>query len=649
MDNKLISKVECQESLVKRTSIIPCYLYTHIKNQDVRDLIESYVIDYSLLYTRGSIIANLSTIKQLPVEYPKEIPLEPFCSVPIFLTDENILKKCFKPERWNINDIDQSIIDIITEYKDLLDPYLPRSENLLSNCGWDNAINHMGSSYLGNIKVQILHHLPRRIVEFLQDHSHEGTDKYSLKKAILEEIYPVTNINNIDMEIILNLRNTLGINYDSKLDKCFDKLNDYNWSLHLWLQKNATKDKSFSILPVSTLNRKYAYIDYKIANSLIPLKLKKEMLKETIKHKGSELQKILGLTSILFNKTRDNIRRHLRNKEHNIKKQKNQKKVRKKKKDRKWKKHGRSSLPSRCNVASISTDGVGLRICCEFIPERPIIQPPDELFPEDSFKAGIDTGRVRIVTSVDSDNRVFMMTRRAHNFFQRDKRLKKWETDRMTNTPWGIAIAALSAAGGFKNTDLEKWIRTLEAQKNNIDVIMQEQLLDKERAKKKMCRFRWKKSWLDKSIRQLLAPGYKNKRHMILGIGDGKFACTGKGEMAVPTTGLEVALKKAIKMLNISRKIKVIKIDEYNTTKCCHKCGNVLKTINTCRGFPCQRYRSCTNCGTETAGKRRHRDVNAARNILKLLDLQIKGLLRPKHLECPWKKYVALPPLVRTA
>lgn len=71
--------------------------------------------------------------------------------------------------------------------------------------------------------------------------------------------------------------------------------------------------------------------------------------------------------------------------------------------------------------------------------------------------------------------------------------------------------------------------------------------------------------------------------------------------------------------------------------------------MNTYHGKTCQRYRLCTTCGTETVGKRRHRDVNASRNILKLLNLQINGLERPDNLRCPWKKYVALPPLVRTA
>lgn len=551
-DEKLISQDECKESLNKRYSIIPCYLYTHIKDADIRNIIEDYVIDYSLLYTRGSIIANICTIKQLPTHIPKLFPSEAYCSVPSFLTNQNILKKCFYPERWKEIDVDESIVSVMKDYKELLDPYLPRGRKLV-NTGWDNALNHMGSSYLGNIEVQILHHLPRRIIEYIQDTSDSKSNKYILKRLFMYEIYPSTEIDNLDIEKILNIRNALGIKLDEKLEKkCFEKLNDYNWSIHLWLQKYTLQDKLFSILPVSTLNRKYAYIDKKIAESLIPLKFKKDMKEKTSNHVGSDLQKLLGLTSNLFNKTRTAVRKKLRNRKHN-----------KIKNTRKWGKHGRSSLSSKCNIASISTDGVGLRICCEFIPDRPVIIE-DNLFPANTLTMGLDTGRVRLITSVDSNNRVFMMTKKAHQFSQRDKRLKNWERERMTNTEWGKALGALSIAGGFKNIELEKWIKTLEAQKENIDVIMKEQLLDKERAKKKMCRFRWKKSWLDRSLRQLLAPGYKNKRHIILGVGDGKFACTGKGEMAVPTTGVEVALKKAIKMLYLSRKVKTIKIDEHN-------------------------------------------------------------------------------------
>ena len=164
-----------------------------------------------------------------------------------------------------------------------------------------------------------------------------------------------------------------------------------------------------------------------------------------------------------------------------------------------------------------------------------------------------------------------------------------------------------------------------------------------------MARFRWKKSWLDRRMHEWLQPAYKEKKHIILGIGDGDFPCTGKGEMAVPTTALQAALKKAIKMLKIERLVKIVKIDEYNTTKCCHSCDSVMNILMTNHGYECSRYRLCTECSTKTYGKMRHRDVNAAKNILKLLELVCLGRARPLNLVCPWKTNVVLPPLVRTA
>ena len=667
-DKGLISKDECESSLNRKESIIPCYLYTHVQNVQVRKLIEDYVQCYSKLFSRGSIIANLVTISLLPPSVPSEFPLQAYCAIPLFLKDDNSLKKCFLPERWSDDKVDPTIINILHNNVQLLQPLLPSNYlDILPNTGWDNALNFQASMYMGHVKVQILTHLFKRVKEYFVSTCNSETDLYVLKKFINSDNRPFSGIHIDDLDRIQQFRNCLNIGHTDYINSQFTELNDYIWSLHYWLlQKQSEHEKlACSILPIVKLNRKYSYIDHKILKALLPLKIKKEILDSTKHDHGSEFQKLLGITPEKFNKNRSISRKKLRNKERRgsnrtfhrkTRTNKNAwKSNRNKKKRKKWKCQGRSCLSKNAEIASIMTDGVGMRICCKYVMERKINKKPCEdepTFPSNCLKVGIDTGRVRMITSVDNEGNVFMMKRKAYYYAQRHKRMMDWENSRKTNTRYGEAMAAMSQAGGFKNTDIAVWTSTLQAQNQYLGVIIEEQINNKERAHKKMARFRYKKSWLDRSIRQWLEPIYKNKtkRHALLGFGDGKFPCTGKGEMAVPTTEIQKTLKKMIKILSLQRYIKLIAIDEYNTTKCCHRCDNEMQKLIT-HGRECSRYRLCTQCTHKTNGKTRHRDVNASRNILKLLELRAHGLLRPEHLVCPWRKEknVAFPPLVRTA
>ena len=125
-----------------------------------------------------------------------------------------------------------------------------------------------------------------------------------------------------------------------------------------------------------------------------------------------------------------------------------------------------------------------------------------------------------------------------------------------------------------------------------------------------------------------------------------------RGELSVPTVGIEHGMRRILKMTGSSHLVKQVPVCEDNSTKCCHHCGEIMRILRTRSGKECMRYRLCTKCGPKTNGKRRHRDVNAARNILMLLELMILGLPRPEHLTCSWRRMktiVGLPQFVKTA
>jgi hypothetical protein len=145
---------------------------------------------------------------------------------------------------------------------------------------------------------------------------------------------------------------------------------------------------------------------------------------------------------------------------------------------------------------------------------------------------------------------------------------------------------------------------------------------------------------MDANIKRILAPAMgKQGKTMNLGIGDAGFAPTGRGEMAVPTTSFDHSIIRVLKKTWVNKKmrledrVRLLAVDEHKTTMGCHRCGSELKKILLIDGRECQRYRMCTECEChETVYKRRHRDVNAARNILKITECLVNGLPRPHHL-----------------
>jgi hypothetical protein len=629
-EENLISKEQRDASFIRRSSTIPCYLYTHIIDPAIRERIEAYVQAYSMLYTRGAYLANLLvlSIPNVPNLPRNEIPNQ-IVPIPEILWKDTEFKKVFYPERWlnKGSPVNPLIQQTLQQYQVDLDRLLPASIGLCDT-GWDNALNQMASMYLGNVKVMMLTPLRNNIYKYLTEKTYEDeTSPTEVMKACFYPLRPSTGISEEAYEWATRMRDFLGIPIDKsyfQVDELND-LNDKTWTIHLWLQDGTSR------LPVSPLGRKYAYLDAKIVRALLPAKIKNEMLKTTAEHVGTDIQKLLGLTSKCFNKRRDKIRKQLKKRyKNNTNKQRLYKK---------WSKIGHSCLPANAEIDSVTTDGVGLRLSLKFIPRSPNPQnPAEKICPLDAFKIGEDDGRVNLAATANEDGGVHMIKRSSFYKHLRDKKFKRWERLRMTGTAWGGAIAQIAQAGGFSNTDLAVWTMSLAVTAQHINILRQEQLIDKTRALNRMRRFRWKKSFLHQSWKKVLTPGLSKgpTKHIVLGVGNAKFACTGRGEKAVPTTALSKSLHDLVKMWDMDDRIHISPQDEYNTTKCCHRCSQIMLPTYRPDGTENLRYRLCSHCAASTGGKRRNRDVNAAKNMLTLVDRELQGLPRPAHLVCPW-------------
>ena len=119
--------------------------------------------------------------------------------------------------------------------------------------------------------------------------------------------------------------------------------------------------------------------------------------------------------------------------------------------------------------------------------------------------------------------------------------------------------------------------------------------------------------------------GFSNRT--VLGFGNGKW-----GGGRAPTKRVRDSAER------VFGRARVIGIDENNTTKTCHVCGDVLqgivdRTKNFKGGRPTGAFdRGLKLCARNSCSSYMDRDVNAALNILKVLITQLRGEQRPKHL-----------------
>lgn len=331
-------------------------------------------------------------------------------------------------------------------------------------------------------------------------------------------------------------------------------------------------------------------------------------------------------------------------------------------------------------VDSFETDGVGLRLCLKIPVEiASHVKPLPTEAPVDSCKStrrgkkrereedepqvadwlpkgnwpspimvGVDEGRAKLMAAAISQHplrkpKTSVFTRKHYYAAMGYWRQQKWSQARGQSNEVQAALNALSSAGGLQNCDPARWDATMEAERDHHEVLYREYVENPEYAVWRMRLFRKKRSALDRACHDLIREavrGEPRERPVLIGVGDASFAPTGRGEMAVPTTMLGVALKRAIKRARENgRHVEMRKIGEFRTTMCCSACGAVTQPAMVGEGDArrrSRRLRLCTEC--ETTGKLRDRDVQAARNMLWLLQHEYYGAARPCHLSREEKK-----------
>lgn len=237
-----------------------------------------------------------------------------------------------------------------------------------------------------------------------------------------------------------------------------------------------------------------------------------------------------------------------------------------------------------------------------------------------------DPGRVNILYFARlRDGKRFRLTRGEYRhrggIADAEETWKKW------NEPLLEGYAALSESSP-KTSDIESWNRFLA-----VEATLATQLWAVLYARR-ASRLRFdthckKKRCLQSFLSQLgrgLGDDSERKRRVRVGFGQAKFASTGRGEMAVPTTQAFV---------ECARMWKTTLVDENRSTVVCHDCHGRLSNvkIHTFRpGASRKDNRAVHRCATECGASGRalkHREHNAALNIGDIFVAMLRGDPRP--------------------
>jgi hypothetical protein len=192
----------------------------------------------------------------------------------------------------------------------------------------------------------------------------------------------------------------------------------------------------------------------------------------------------------------------------------------------------------------------------------------------------------------------------------------------------------------LKNCNPVLWKRYLDEEARHRDMLEDEFVVNKERAVWKMVTFCYKKSSLDRAAERLIQAMTKAvpvERPLVLGVGAAGFASTGRGELPAPTAAMTRAMERALRRVEAAgRRVIRLRVDEFRTTLCCCRCGQVtqaavIRDPKTGEARRSRRLRSCSTC-CAPAVKQCDRDVQGVRNILFLTMYEYYGAERPWYM-----------------
>jgi hypothetical protein len=642
----------------ENVTTIKAYLWTVVSDIALRSRFRDFSMCASQLFHRATIISNLifQDVSENLDSVDDSFVLSMFGS---FTKDvSKFWRTVVLPEKFDRKDWHGSLSNVMDAHASAMASMLPPWEHIMTRDGWHNACEYMAKRVWTNAKLHITRHLLGRAQCRVWRMCSNGR---LAKRAVVIGLSKCPELSTDDVAIVREMRRRLGFEDDGYIHDV--KLTASTLRLHLELAKgfnvvgadgkSFTIEDRFSVMPRARFQRKFVRIDRKMATGMIDMAMRRVQRDGTSADPTDQaLVRAFGSTK----KTAFDIALHLDPLEWRKRRRRVRNIISKKKGRGRKERVGIGHLPKGSRVTSIETDGVAISLTIERDGKHRCWTSPhgDSNWERAAVKIGIDPGRASLVTTVEKrcNRRVVHFARRGEYYgkslvFQN----RRWCRAR----PQFVEDAAteLSEAGGWKNADQDTWRQCIASFVSRISERRIEYIYNDDYARWRMAMWRKKRSYLSKKVNAILEHARRNRQDVVIGYGSAGVAPTGKGELAMPTTGITKAFIRAFRDIRaLGCRAKMEMIDEFNTTKCCHRCGHEMKRTwkmrwnseESQRWIPerrrmlgltwveNRRIRSCHFCERENEPVRRNRDLNAALNILAALEAKLDGRPRPEHL-----------------
>lgn len=238
------------------------------------------------------------------------------------------------------------------------------------------------------------------------------------------------------------------------------------------------------------------------------------------------------------------------------------------------------------------------------------IEKTKELFKDKKIrKLGCDPGRASIYTIVEEkSDKTWTLSRKEYysisGIYQARKQSEKWSKGIQPN------LNALSKVSS-KGLSIKSYEEYLQVFIDNFQPLWKE-YSSKYWAEQRLRLYGGKKRCFDRFWNNILGKENERNQETVIAFGGGKFAPGGKGEISVPTS-------RAFKECKKQKQLKVLVVDEFRTSKLHNKTNQLLQLVKengaerSLRGLLW-----CCSTISEKQGFFVNRDVNAAKNILKI-------------------------------
>jgi hypothetical protein len=652
-----ISEAQRKKSTIGKHTTLKCYAKTVVSHPGVLAFMGSYSRVMTVVYRRGSIVANLMAMEAMSLG-----------DVPAFYKDisnATFIKKMFLPEKWSIADIPERIRR--AHDSSVLDPLSQNGwEELMPRSAWDQALNSLASRYLTAIKLHCTIHLLRRVKALIR--SSVPDSENAIKVFFASRKGPDAPLSQESSTMVSSWRERLGaVEGKAPKDKKSSDMSLQLFQCHLTCCQATGQlqgARTFSALPVADLSRSSFMIDRRIYTSM----------------KGREDREGAAWPPTFeaaFSLDRDTMR--LRKYALRKKKRRNPGCRKRSAKAKACARRGVGCIPSGASVTSISTDGISVCLSLEHAYAPKSLKGDDadisevqrhETMKKSKTKSKVDPdidvdkvlsaehGSVLITNdpgcnlcycfaiskdgSMDDLRYETLSAKEIARDSGRDTWVateKRWRREHpMVDT----ALRAMSE-GSLKGMDADRWQVCLAAQAQHWRTLYDWYVRSDAYPKWGMRLFRGKRSVLTTFVSRVLRRAARGPdgthRRVLFGDGNGNFSPSA-GAITVPTREAHAVIRRVYRQSGVQGRVVVL--DEHKTSQTCAGCGLDLEKKMVWWRFrggggrrkriERGRVRFCATCGTEEKRKPVERDHNAARNLMRILIDWVAGRPRPAHL-----------------